>query len=73
MLDYIMAVFKCLDAQIKWFRTGKKYSEPATVLERLEKCVPCEYNKQSRCTVCKCPIMAKVTMESEFCPIDRWK
>jgi hypothetical protein len=73
VLDYIKAAYKCLQAQIRWFKEGKKYTTPETALERLSKCVPCDFNKNGRCSLCKCPLNEKINMQSEFCPIDRWK
>lgn len=69
---WILGIFRCIKAQIKWFKTGSIYSDPPEVLDRLNQCVPCEFNVNNRCDRCKCPIMEKVTMKSEFCPLDKW-
>lgn len=71
-MKWITGAWRCIQAQLRWFKTGSVYSEPKTVLTRLEQCVPCEFNQDNRCSRCSCPIMEKVTMESEFCPISKW-
>jgi hypothetical protein len=70
----IKGAWKCIQAQIKWFKRGSKYTRPEVALIRLKQCVPCTYNVDDRCQGCGgCPIMAKVEMNTEFCPYGYWE
>jgi len=69
---YMKAIGRCISAQIKWLRTGSKYAKSNVVHKRLTECVQCPFNVDERCQQCKCPILSKVELESEFCPIERW-
>lgn len=65
-------LYRCISAQVRWFRTGSVYATSETVKARLDQCVPCPFRESERCTQCGCPIVDKVRMNSEFCPIDKW-
>lgn len=74
MLAYwVRGAWKCIQAQVRWFQSGERYSTSEQLKERLDQCVPCEFRANERCTMCNCPIVEKTMMVSEFCPIDKWK
>ena len=39
---------------------------------RMSHCRPCEYRKDSQCSLCRCFIAKKAWLPHEDCPIGRW-
>lgn len=41
--------------------------------ERLKTCSTCPQRKNNKCTICGCPLIAKVKATKSTCPINIWK
>jgi hypothetical protein len=39
---------------------------------RMSRCEPCEYRKDSQCSLCRCFVSKKAWLPHEDCPIGRW-
>jgi len=44
-----------------------------TVGVRREICGPCDKNDRGQCLVCTCSIRLKTLLNTEHCPLDKWK
>lgn len=52
---------------------GIDRADEETIKERWNICQSCEFYKNWRCTQCGCIASAKVTINSERCPIGKWE
>lgn len=62
----------------KWASGGMQKTDDATLQKRIEVCSGCDlwdrsgFNGTGRCTKCGCSTWAKLRMDTEKCPIDKW-
>jgi len=58
MVKFAASGFKTVDEPLHELRTGH--------------CQPCEYRKNTQCSLCRCFIAKKAWLPHEDCPIGRW-
>lgn len=67
---------KIQDIAVGWLRVALKQREELSA-ERMKFCMVCEFNDAGKCLKCptkiKCRVRAKTRVESQECPMGRWK
>jgi hypothetical protein len=50
----------------------KKTADPHLIESRLRLCKSCRYLQQNLCHRCGCPLVRKVGIQEETCPLRKW-
>lgn len=61
-----------LSSMIRYYRNDFKNAPEDIYRDRLEKCLGCEFLKDSRCLKCGCFVAMKALLAHEKCPVDKW-
>jgi hypothetical protein len=54
-------------------RGEQVYASPEEMDRRKAICANCEYWKDNRCLQCGCLLKAKIKLQTESCPVGKWK
>jgi hypothetical protein len=57
-----------------WFQEERSFHEAAGKQRRLEICQACPHftHLTTRCSICGCFLLAKISLHSFHCPIGKW-